>query len=39
VIGELTGFVKGLADGEVVAASAAAGITGIVLILVAALAA
>src|SRR5499427_10664488 len=33
-IGELTGFVKGLANGEAVAAAAAVGITGIVLILV-----
>ena len=33
-IGELIGFVKGLANGEAVAAAAAVGITGIVLILV-----
>ena len=33
-IGELTGFVKGLADGKAVAASAAVGIAGIVMILV-----
>jgi high affinity sulfate transporter 1 len=33
-IGELTGFVKGLADGKAVAASAAVGIAGIVIILV-----
>jgi high affinity sulfate transporter 1 len=33
-IGELTGFVKGLAHGEAVAAAAAVGIAGIVLILV-----
>ena len=33
-IGELTGFVKGLADGKAVAASAAVGIAGIVVILV-----
>ena len=34
VIGELTGFVKGLADGKWVAGSAAVGICGIVVILV-----
>ncbi len=33
-IGEVTGFVKGLANGEAVAAAAAVGIAGIVLILV-----
>jgi high affinity sulfate transporter 1 len=33
-LGELAGFVKGLADGKAVAASAAVGIAGIVLILV-----
>jgi len=33
-IGEITGFVKGLANGEAVAAAAAVGIAGIVLILV-----
>ena len=33
-IGELTGFIKGLANGEAVAAAAAVGIAGIVLILV-----
>src|SRR6516164_1493043 len=33
-IGELTGFVKGLADGKAVAAAAAVGIAGIALILV-----
>ena len=33
-LGEITGFVKGLANGEAVAAAAAVGITGIVLILV-----
>jgi high affinity sulfate transporter 1 len=33
-IGEVTGFVKGLANGEAVAAAAAVGIVGIVLILV-----
>ena len=33
-LGEITGFVKGLAHGEAVAAAAAVGITGIVLILV-----
>ncbi len=34
LIGEITGFVKGLAHGEAVAAAAAVGIAGIVLILV-----
>ena len=34
LIGEITGFVKGLANGEAVAAAAAVGIAGIVLILV-----
>ena len=34
LIGEITGFVEGLADGEAVAAAAAVGIAGIVLILV-----
>jgi high affinity sulfate transporter 1 len=34
LIGELVGFVEGLADGEAVAAAAAVGIAGIVLILV-----
>ena len=34
LIGELVGFVKGVADGEAVAAAAAVGIAGIVLILV-----
>ena len=34
LIGEITGFAKGLANGEVVAASAAVGIAGVVLILV-----
>src|SRR5262252_589331 len=33
-IGEITGFVKGLANGEAVAAAAAVGVAGIVLILV-----
>ncbi|MGB6583054.1 MAG: SulP family inorganic anion transporter, partial [Streptosporangiaceae bacterium] len=34
LLGEITGFVKGLAHGEAVAASAAVGVAGIVLILV-----
>ena len=34
LLGELTGFVKGLADGEAVAAAATVGIAGLVLILV-----